>query len=246
VEQIKSAANLFDKIHHDVNASSDTFKSLPAESTAPLVAFDKQLSLLNPVIHGLISMDGNVASCSIAGPEGQAPVAPPAPPPAPVPVPVPAPGDTNAAPILPPAPPPAPPDISYELREWRTWPEVDQNHPVFSKINVLGHPDSYIENIPVDQKFHFHRRDGNIYANDYVNPNTGQPGKLVEPWLEVPCYFDWCAIRLLSQGTPAGDGTTWTVKVDVTHPDVTFIFTFQHPLPQLQQWPTRDAILSGN
>ena len=63
-DEVRAAGQLVATIHKDLR--SETFKKIPLESRTPLEAFDKQLSLLDPVLRGLIAPNGNIAVCSIS------------------------------------------------------------------------------------------------------------------------------------------------------------------------------------
>ncbi|HEY5707603.1 MAG TPA: type VI secretion protein IcmF/TssM N-terminal domain-containing protein [Terrimicrobiaceae bacterium] len=65
-DQVRAAARLVAAIHRDLQ--SESFKKMPSESSAPLAAFDKQISRLDPALRGLLSPNGTIAVCSIALP----------------------------------------------------------------------------------------------------------------------------------------------------------------------------------
>jgi IcmF-related N-terminal domain len=139
-DDVRAAARLVATIHRDLQ--SETFKSIPSESRVPLETFDKQLSLLDPVLRALVSPNGNIVVCSISMP-GSPPRAQPA---------SPAPGKTGT-----PAPQRAP-DVRYELRAGTP---VSGDHLNLGKQGrvPLGQAKVLIERLPVDEIFHFHRYD---------------------------------------------------------------------------------------
>jgi IcmF-related N-terminal domain len=139
-DEVRAAARLVVTIHRDLQ--SETFKKIPSESRVPLETFDKQLSLLDPVLRALVSPNGNIVVCSISIP-GNPPRAQPA---------SPAPGKPGT---------PAPqrvPDVKYELRAGTP---VSGDHLNLGKQGrvPLGQAKVLIERLSADEVFHFHRYD---------------------------------------------------------------------------------------
>ena len=138
-DEVRAAARLVAAIHRDLQ--SETFKKIPSESRVPLEKFDKQLSLLDPVLRGLVSPNGTIAVCSISmpgGPPGAQPAGP--------------------APGKPGAPAPKRPEVRYELRAGTPMSGDHSNLGKQGKI-PLGQAKLLIDKLPVDQIFHFHRYD---------------------------------------------------------------------------------------
>jgi hypothetical protein len=136
-DEVRSAAGLVATIHKDLK--SETFKKIPAESRAPLESFDKQLSLLDPVLRGLVSPSGDLTafSISMAGARVSTNPGPPG---------------SRQIPV------PRTPDITYELRAGTP---VSGNHANLGKQGKvrLGDARLLIDRLPIDTVFHFHRYD---------------------------------------------------------------------------------------
>jgi hypothetical protein len=210
-DQVKEANTLVARIHRDLH--SDTFSHIRPDARAPLEAFDKRLAALDPVLRALVAPDGTIASCSIAMPAG---------PPRAQAVTTDALGNPVSA--------PAPEIPTYELRLGT--PTGGEHGNLGNQGRIpLGEGRSFIDRMPVDMVFHFHRYD--------------DQGKH-----EVACGVDWCALRLLNKSEETNesenDGLNWDIRIDDhLHPDVVVQFVFEHALPALPKWPTKD-IMTGN
>ena len=136
-DELRSAAGLVATIHKDLK--SETFKKIPAESRVPLETFDKQLSLLDPVLRGLVSPSGNLAACSISMPGSRVPTNP-------------VPASTKEPQV------PRTPDVTYELRAGTPVSGDHSNLGRQGKVR-LGEARLLIDRLPIDTVFHFHRYD---------------------------------------------------------------------------------------
>ena len=139
-DEVRAAARLVATIHQDLQA--ETFKKIPSDSRIPLETFDKQLSLLDPVLRALVSPNGNIVACSISIPGGPSRAQPTRP----------VPGKPGTA------APQRTPDVRYELRAGTP---VSGDHSNLGKQGrvPLGQVKLLIDRLPVDQIFHFHRYD---------------------------------------------------------------------------------------
>jgi hypothetical protein len=148
-DELRAAGQLVATIHKDLR--SETFKKIPPESRSPLEAFDKQVSLLDPVLRGLVAPSGNMAVVSISLPG--APSSQPAPP---------ATGRGATAPQQ-------TADVRYELRSG-TPVSGDHSNPGGQGRVPLGQAKVLIDRLPVDSLFHFHRYDPKRHEV-YSGPN---------------------------------------------------------------------------
>jgi hypothetical protein len=219
VDQLRTAAKLVGTIHQDLNPENLNIQS---QSKVPLLALDKQLSLLDPVLSALIAPDGSLAvctlsMCTIAKSEVEAPVPAGTPDPA---------GNPGGVAPPPPVPPPSTEDVSYELREGT--PTGSEHGNLGGQLRIpLGLVKTFIEKMPVDHVFHFHRYDPQEH--------------------EVSCGDNWCALRVLANTTATSESTqggiNWYVKIDGNHPEVFIYFVFQRPFPSITKWPTKQTVL---
>ena len=141
-DEVRSAAGLVSTIHRDLR--SETFKKIPSESRVPLETFDKQVSLLDPVLRGLVSPNGNIAVCldfhsgqPAARATGRS-----------------GPGQARRAASS----RSRGPDVRYELRAGTP---ISGDHFNLGKQGrvPLGQAKLLIDKLPVDTVFHFHRYD---------------------------------------------------------------------------------------
>ena len=126
-DELRAAGQLVATIHKDLR--SETFKKIPVESRAPLEAFDKQLSLLDPVLRGLIAPNGNIAVCSISMSAKLA-------------------GGTQQGMR----------EVRYELRAGTPVSGDHLNLGKQGRV-PLGEARLLIDRLPIDEIFHFHRHD---------------------------------------------------------------------------------------
>ncbi len=140
-DNVKAAAKLVATIHRDLH--SETFGKIRPESRAPLEAFDKRLSLLDPVLRGLVAGD-RISTCRISMPAGPLPT--PTVPPTPDPV-------TH----LMPAPTPKIPVFMYELRAGTPTSRGHATGNLGKQGRVrVGDGRLLIDRLPLDTVFHFH------------------------------------------------------------------------------------------
>ena len=207
-DELRSAAGLVATIHKDLK--SETFKKIPEEARAPLEIFDKRLSELDPVLRGLVSPNGNLIACSISMAGSRVPTNP-------------GPPSTRQTPV------PRIPDVTYELRAGTPVSGTHANLGRQGKVR-LGEARLFIDRLPIDTVFHFHRYD---------------PQKR-----EVHSGPNWCALRLLVRTTQTSpleqNGVHWDIRIDETHPDAIVNIVFENTLPKLRDWPTKQSVLSTN
>ncbi len=129
-DQVRAAAKLVAMMHRDLR--SETFKRIQTGSKAPLEALDKQVALLDPVLRGLVSPNGTIASVSVSM------------------------GGSQAAPAGKPGAQTS--EVRYELRAGTP---ISGDHANLGKQGrvAVGQRKLLIDKLPADTVFHFHRYD---------------------------------------------------------------------------------------
>ena len=213
-DKVKEAAKLVATIHGDLH--SETFGKIRPESRGPLEAFDKRLSLLDPILRGLVAGD-RISTCRISMPAG--------PPPTPTIPPIPPTPDPVTHQIPPPAPTPRIPVFMYELRAGTptTRGHTAGNLGKQGRVKV-GDGRVLIDRLPLDTVFHFHS-----FLDDRMK--------------EVECGNNWSALRLLSKASVAAqDGLNWEIKMDDQWGAAVVDIRLEQAITPIAQWPTRETL----
>jgi len=213
-----AAANKITIIHRELQ--SDVFNSIPEVSRSPLVAYDKGLTLLDPVLSALVAPGEKGPNTRIATFKlSMNPVLRPQP--------------LNSTPDIPGFTPLTPPTPGYEIRpgspEDKDYSRLPLPGPK-GRVFRIDQPATFSNGVSMDIPFHFHHW--------FDSTKSGS-----EKHREVPIGKSWCALFLLSKGSPSSvDNIKWETNWPGPYGPIPLSIQFERALPPLLGWPKAEQL----